>query len=208
VPSGHWQERHTGTHLLWHLSSSAPALVRALVIARLITRNAPRHSYLTRASICQPTPRASLTSPVSSSCCTGLRHHAACHHALRIGPQGIPFRANDPPRPHHRTATRRAPQRTIALQAALTNTTPHPRDTAAAPLSAQRCALAQRPSADPTRARAPASKSRKPTRPAARHCPAGRAHQRHISATFTTTTTLATAPQTPATRATRTTHTE
>jgi hypothetical protein len=210
VPSGHWQERHTGTHLLWHPSSSAPALVRALVIARLITCNAPRHPYLTRASICQPTPRASLRHLL-------FPRHAAQVSAITppvitpsaIGPQGIPHRANDPPRPHHRTATRRAPQRTIALQAALTNTTPHPRDTAAAPpLSAQRCALAQRPSADPTRARAPASKSRKPTRPAARHCPAGRAHQRHISATFTTTTTLATAPQTPATRATRTTHTE
>ena len=176
------------------------------MIARLITRNAPRHSYLTRASICQPTPRASLTSPVSSSCCTGLRHHAACHHALRIGPQGIPYRANDPPRPHHRTATRRAPQRTIALQAALTNTTPHPRDTAAAPpLSAQRCALSQRPSADPTRAREPASKSRKPTRPAARHCPADRAHQRHIHHHHHTRHSTS---QTPATHATRTTHTE
>jgi len=75
---------------LAHLSSSAPALVRALVIARLITCNAPRHSYLTRASICQPMPRASLTSPASSPCCTGLRHHAACHHALRHRPPRHP----------------------------------------------------------------------------------------------------------------------
>ena len=203
MPSGHWQERHTGTHLLWHLSSSAPALVRALVIARLITRNAPRHSYLTRASICQPTPRASLTSPVSSSCCTGLRHHAACHHALRIAPQGIPHRSNDPPCPHRRSATGHAPLRTIALQAALRPPTGHGRTTA--------LGATMRPG--------PATERRSNARlhpsPASRHAP-----QRAIalqaaltSATFTSATTLATAshtpaPQTPATHATRTTHTE
>ena len=53
--------------------------------------------------------------------------------------------------------------------------------------------------------RAPASQSRKPTRPAARHCPAGRAHQRHIHHHHHTRHSTS---QTPATHATRTTHTE
>jgi hypothetical protein len=71
----------SSTHLLWHPSSSASALVRSLVLACLIARNASCPSSLTCASICLPTPRASLT-PVSSSCCTGLRHLAARPLAL------------------------------------------------------------------------------------------------------------------------------
>jgi hypothetical protein len=178
-----------------------------LEIARLNTHNAPRHAYLTRTSICQPTPRASLT-PVSSSCCTGLRHHAACHHALRHRPPRHPsHRANDPPRPHRRTATQRAPQRTIALQAALTSTTPHPHGRTTA------FGATMRPG--------PATERRSNARPRLHPSPASRrAPQRAFalqaeltSATFTTTTTLATAshtpaPQTPATRARNTHHTE
>ena len=137
-----------------------------------------------RAFIHQPTPRASLT-PVSSSCCSAPRSRRppSCLPPSRPK-QGIPRRANAPPRPHRCIPTRRAPQRAIALQAA--SPVPHTTPTVAPPLSTHCCS--PRPISDRAskqRAPAPASQCPKPTRPAARHRPAQTAL---TSATLTTTT--------------------
>ena len=85
----------------------------------------------TRASIHQPTSRASLT-PVSSSCCTGLRHHAAHHRALRhraprhpSPSQGAPAPSSPHPDPTRPAARHLSPS--LLRAALITSTTPQPR---------------------------------------------------------------------------------
>ena len=157
-------------------------------------------------------PRLSLT-PVSSSCCTGLRHHAARHHTIhtlrhRASRHRSPS-SHEPPRPHRRTATRGAPQRT---NPSLIPSLSRPRSSVQhhnpRPHHRFRGIVAPRPIDRAPNQRAPAPTSQ---------CPSQRAPQRAIalqaaltSATLTTTTTLAStthmsAPRTPAPRATRTT---